>query len=303
MESQMNVYILSLLVMVGTLFVQPADTPTATPSDQESAAKIIFASNRGEDPIVLGLYILDTESMEITPLETGFNVNLLPRWSPDKTQVLFSIPEVWNLYTVDIVDSNVSQLTDFRSNNADWSPDGSQVVFQSDHDNEPQDTPDIYVIDADGANMVELVDEPETLDFAPRWSPNGNQILFISDRTGTRELHLMNSDGSDPVLIAETENFESSATWSPDGKKIAYIAAKGPFGNLYIINKDGSADSIVQLTSDDSGKDSPAWSPDGTKIVFSSNSSGNWDLWMINADGTELTQLTDDEYYDAYPDW
>jgi len=290
-------------VMVGTLFVQPADTPTATPSDQESAAKIIFASNRGEDPIVLGLYILDTESMEITPLETGFNVNLLPRWSPDKTQVLFSIPEVWNLYTVDIVDSNVSLLTDFRSNNADWSPDGSQVVFQSDHDNEPQDTPDIYVIDADGANMVELVDEPETLDFAPRWSPNGNQILFISDRTGTRELHLMNSDGSDPVLIAETENFESSATWSPDGKKIAYIAAKGPFGNLYIINKDGSADSIVQLTSDDSGKDSPAWSPDGTKIVFSSNSSGNWDLWMINADGTELTQLTDDEYYDAYPDW
>jgi len=48
---------------------------------------------------------------------------------------------------------------------------------------------------------------------------------------------------------------------------------------------------------------SPSFSPDGKQIVFASNMSGSWELWTINVDGTNLVQLTDDEYYDAFPDW
>jgi hypothetical protein len=29
----------------------------------------------------------------------------------------------------------------------------------------------------------------------------------------------------------------------------------------------------------------------------------NVDLWMFDADGSNPVQLTDDEYYDAYPDY
>lgn len=300
----MIVQITTALSLLGMLFMPIADDPAPEdPILDDNATKIVFASNRGDDPNVLGLYILDIETLEISHLETGMDVNLLPKWSPNKSQVLFSIPEAWNLYIVDVADSNVTQLTDFRSNNADWSPDGRHIIFQSDHDNEPENVPDIYMIDSTGENLLELVDDPENLDHSPRWSPDGSQILFISRRTGSAELTIMNSDGSDVVTLTDNDLDERSAAWSPDGEKIAFTVGKGPNADLFLIDKDGAPDSIVQLTSENSRIDSFSWSPDGRKIVFHSNISGNWDLWTINADGTELMQLTDDEFYDAYPDW
>lgn len=59
----------------------------------------------------------------------------------------------------------------------------------------------------------------------------------------------------------------------------------------------------MRLTNDKFSNTAPSFSSDGEKIVFASNRSGNWDLWIVNADGSELTQLTDDEYYDGFPDW
>jgi TolB protein len=33
-------------------------------------------------------------------------------------------------------------------------------------------------------------------DESPVWSPGGNRIFFVSDRSGTRELWMMHSDGT-----------------------------------------------------------------------------------------------------------
>jgi len=44
-------------------------------------------------------------------------------------------------------------------------PDGAKVVFLLNHQNEPQATPPICVIDANGENLVELIDEPEHADY------------------------------------------------------------------------------------------------------------------------------------------
>ena len=140
---------------------------------------------------------------------------------------------------------------------------------------------------------------PETAEFGPRWSPDGSKILFISDRTGNNEIFVMNPDGSDITQITQSEGNKNWAEWSPDGRRIAYSYE----GDIYLINADGDPESVVRLTSDGKKNRAPSWSPDGRRIVFSSQRSGNWDLWVVNTDGSGLTQLTDDEFVDLYPNW
>ena len=57
----------------------------------------------------------------------------------------------------------------------------------------------------------------------------------------------------------------------------------------------------------------PAWSTDGSEFVFHSTrafgSDGdieNWnevELYVMEADGTNIRRLTNNEHFDAHPDW
>jgi len=297
----MNIHMLSIICTIGMILFPIAEDPPPMPDD---GAQIVFVSNRGENPEATDLYLLDMASGEITPLETGLEAPVIPQWSPDREKVLFSVREIWNLYTIDATGENLTQITDFRSNNGDWSPDGSQIVFQSDHDNEPENVPDIYVIDASGENLTEILDVVDVADFNPRWTPDGEHIFWISTQTGNYEIFLMNADGTEPVKISNIPNPIIGAEVSPDGTKIAVTAwFDGIPTEIFVIGMDGSEDTIIRLTDNEFQDSDPSWSPSGEKIVFSSDRSGNLDLWMINADGTDLVQLTDDEYEDSGPDW
>lgn len=281
----------------------PTDTPAPTLAPYAGPPRIVFSSNR-QNPDKPGLAILYPETGEITLLETGIDANLFPRWSPDGNQVIFAEPDVWHLHAMMADGSQHRQITDFRSNNADWSPDGTRIVFQSDHQNEPEDTPDIYILNLLSGELAEILDDPPSTDFNPRWSPDGNRILFISNRTGNFEIFVMNVDGSEITQITKSKGQERSAEWSPDGSRIVFsYSPGGPVTDLYIINADGATESVVRLTADNAPDSSPSWSPDGSQIVFASRRSGNWDLWVVNADGSGLKQLTDDEFFDDYPHW
>ncbi|MCJ7625565.1 MAG: DPP IV N-terminal domain-containing protein, partial [Anaerolineaceae bacterium] len=195
--------------------------------------------------------------------------------------------------------SDVKQITDFSSAMPDWSPDGKQLVFQSDHQNEPKDTPDIYMIDISGDNLVELLDDPEIIDYAAKWSPDGESILFVTQRTGKSELFLMDLEGN-ATQITDSADPVVYGVLSPDGQKVAFQYNSAGRSDLYVMNLDGS--DVVRLTTKGINNN-PAFSPDGTQIVYSSNQGGFWDLWIINMDGSGLIQLTNDDFWDGSPNW
>ncbi len=61
----------------------------------------------------------------------------------------------------------------------DWSPDGSKIAFTK--SDQPYTRGDIWVMDRDGSNQVQLTNHPAHEE-EPAWSPDGRQIAFVSNR-------------------------------------------------------------------------------------------------------------------------
>ena len=172
-----------------------------------------------------------------------------------------------------------------------WSPDGKKIAFTIfdiagvslyHHD-------DIYVMNVDGTDQVNLTNSPEVNDYGPCWSPDGDRIVFVSDRDGNLEIYVMNVDGTDQVNLTNSpEMGEWKPCWSPDGTKIAFASDRDGDDEIYVMNVDGS--SQVNLTNFPGSEDNdPSWSPDGTKIAFMLCCS---DIYSMNADGTDPVNLS-----------
>ena len=77
-----------------------------------------------------------------------------------------------------------------------WSPDGTKIVFESHRD----DSSDVYVIHADGKNLIQLTRAPES-DGHPSWSPDGRKIAFGAMRDGNAEIYVMDADGDNSTNL------------------------------------------------------------------------------------------------------
>ena len=159
------------------------------------------------------------------------------------------------------------------------SPDGSKIVYSDD---------DIWIVNSDGSNPVNLTNNPATLDRMPSFSPDGNQIVFASaDINGISwDIWKLDVDGSNPPtnLTNDPQALESDPVFSPNGSKIAFTKYSNQVGDIWLMDADGSNPS--NLTNSIFGDASPAFSPDGSRIAYTSFNSGNYDVWVMNADGS-----------------
>jgi len=69
---------------------------------------------------------------------------------------------------INVDGTSLSQLTNNNAEDGepDWSPDGSQIVFESNRNGDFE----IYVMDANGGNPQQLTDQPGR-DLMPVWKP------------------------------------------------------------------------------------------------------------------------------------
>ncbi|HVR84173.1 MAG TPA: hypothetical protein VMU54_07680 [Planctomycetota bacterium] len=83
---------------------------------------------------------------------------------------------------------------------------------------------DLWVINADGSNPVNLTKTPDVDELYPKVSPDGSKICFCADEgkgeAKVRNLYIMNSDGSKRVKIADNSR---EPCWSSDGTKVAFL--------------------------------------------------------------------------------
>ncbi len=182
--------------------------------------------------------------------------------------------------------------------NPRWSPDGEQLVFQSERDGNAE----IYVMAADGSDQRRLTVHPAA-DSNPAWSPDALRIVFQSDRSGSSALYVLNlADGG--VELAPTRSGAQMPDWSPDGRWIAFTAEVGGVLDLFKVAVDGGTE--VRLTEEPRRDLWPRWSSDGTRLTFfSRRDTGGEDdeVYVMDADGENVSRISHEPGHDFCPAW
>jgi Tol biopolymer transport system component len=128
----------------------------------------------------------------------------------------------------------------------------------------------------------------------PRYSPDGSKIAFVSTRSGSHEIWVCASDGSNPTRLTSMGGaIVIGPQWSPDGRRIAFFATTGRAGHyvIYVIGADGGQP--TRLTGSEGELEAlPVWSRDGRWIFFTSGRSGSLQIWRTPVDGGPPLQIT-----------
>lgn len=119
-----------------------------------------------------------------------------------------------------------NQLWDFRG--AAWSPDGTRIAFNREHQTASGLQYRIHVVDVDASGAV-LVDRAMQFDarsqseHSNRWSPDGRYLSFQIQKDRQVHVAVARADGTGPLILTGPAAPDDSGmyyTWAPDGSTI-----------------------------------------------------------------------------------
>lgn len=139
---------------------------------------------------------------------------------------------------------------------------------------------------------------------------SAGQLAFSSNRTGSMQVWIMNTDGSQQHSLTNLPDGACKPSWSPDGNKLVFVSPCKERKDRY----DGSKIFVLDVANETApyplpvppspAEDyDPTWSPDGLKIAFTSTRDGNPDIYVYNMSDQTLLQLTDNRSVEKYPTW
>ena len=127
-------------------------------------------------------------------------------------------------------------------------------------------------------------------DVSPQFSPDGRRIVFASDRSGSPEIWMCDSDGSNLIQVTSLNKAAGTPRWSPDGQQIAFDFFEERRGHIYVTSTAGGQPRPI--TTGDFDDIVPSWSRNGQWIYFASNRTGVYQVWRVHPEGGEAVQVT-----------
>jgi len=176
-----------------------------------------------------------------------------------------------HIYIVDVTTRKSRQLTSGSrdEHSVDWSPNGKEIVFASNPEQDPDRVfhQDLFAVDV-ASGKTRTLAHMNAVATHPQWSPDGSMVAFLgtvrpfqSSETNMENSHVwvVNADGSNRRDIgAAVDNPHGPPRWSPDGKSLYSVVGERGRSSLYRFSVAGGAPARVI-----SGNRVGSWSLDG----------------------------------------
>jgi eukaryotic-like serine/threonine-protein kinase len=275
-----------------------------------------------------------------------------PQWSPRNDQIVLSAGPIGpagaaaiyrdqNIWSVPPLGGTPRKLIE-GGVNANWSRDGSKLVFER--------GTEIWIADSDGTNQHKVDGIPPIGDLRrdrmPSLSPDGSLIAYFQVTTSgvLGDFWVIPAAGGQPRQLTSDIAVGRSPAWSPDGRYVVFASERGGSLTLWKVPVTGGppepmlsgagddsdpgicGDRLVyrhtrqayvltlldpltsktrELRSSTNEIVAPSFSPNGDGIAFFSHENdGEIHLFTIQPDGGKLTRITSGKgEQNTFPQW
>ena len=200
-------------------------------------------------------------SAELLPLRAIDRSTVYPRLSPDGDRIAFF--DATDLWVYDLRRGSTTRLT-FGGNNtrAEWTPDGTRVLFASSVDGRNQ----VFSVAADGSEAAVPITTSENGTVPESVSPDGRVLAYRAQHDNSSDIWVLPlQGGSEPRRFAATPFRERGAVFSPDGRFLAYVSDESGRDEIYLQPFPGPGPKVTVSTG---GGTAPAWSPTGRELFY-----------------------------------
>jgi Tol biopolymer transport system component len=183
-----------------------------------------------------------------------------------------------------------------------WDPSMRRIAFTSNRDGQN----DIYIMNADGSNPVNLTNNPSD-DQQPAWSSDGSWILFTTNRDGNYEVYAIQVNNLETRNLSNNPASDMQPSWirsrtrDLSGDYIFFTSNRDGNQEIYRMKSDGT--DVTNLTMNPANDQMANGSPDGSLVAFTSDRTGNMDVFDMRLDGQGLMDLTNNPASDYGPVW
>ena len=221
--------------------------------------------------------------------------------SPDGRMLAFSM--LGDIYTMPVTGGTPTRIAEGLAWDVQprFSPDGSRIAFISDRGGGDN----IWLMNTDGSNKLQVTKEDFRLLNQPSWSPDGRYIVakkhFTTQRSaGTGEIWLYHVSGGGGVQLVKRANEAvqkelGEPIYAPDGNAIYYTrnitpgatfeyAQDSTQGIFNIERYDIDTGEVTTAVGGYGGAVRPVPSPDGSKLAFVRRDRDQSQLWVKDLD-------------------
>jgi Tol biopolymer transport system component len=155
-----------------------------------------------------------------------------PSWSPSGNKIAFVSARTGdtnrNIYVMDaspatkdaavnLTPNTTNPLYQGHDDNPDWSPNGKKIAYVHTYESNGGGVPNIWVMNANGANKTNVSNNKSTSATMPAWSPNGARIAYVGVRSGStnRDIYVMSASGRGQGPIKPNAASDISPNWQP----------------------------------------------------------------------------------------